>query len=267
MVRTAPNLFHCRLFPIYYGRDYSLTEGGKRGECVSRYFHILPIFWYYDYPDRKLFHLWPYGYLKSKDGKESHSYLAFPIVHIHRYEPQGLLQVSIPAGLALFKYESINARVETVEGALTGKQREVRLFPLLKLLTRPGKFELVTLPVTYRDVIDDRREKHSYANVLLYSFYGEWHKEYSQWRLFYALSHYERSDEGSKLHLLDLTFLFDWQFFSYVSKKEEGRVELSPLFKYKSRGDDYEFNTALGLFGWGRRESDNYVRLLWFLKL
>jgi hypothetical protein len=267
MVRNTPNLFHFRLFPIYYGRDYSLTEGSKREETISSYFHIVPIFWYYDYPDSKLFHLWPYGYLKSKDGKESHHYLAFPLVHIHIYEPQGRFEVNIPAALALFKYESINASVETAEGKLTGTQREIRLFPVFKLLTRPGKFELVSLPVTYREQIDVRREKYSYVNVLLWSFFGEWYKDDSEWRLFYALSHYEGSKEGSEFHLLDLTFLFEWQLFSYVSKKEEGRLELSPLFKYKSRRDDYEFNTIFGLFGWGRKEGDNYLRLFWLLKL
>ena len=266
MVRSAPNLFHFRLFPIYYGRDFSLTEGSKRGETVSCYFHILPILWYYDYPDSKLFHLWPYGYLKSKDGKESHHYLAFPLVHIHRYEPRGLFEVNIPLGLALFKYESINASFDTLEGKLVGKEREVRLFPVFKLLTRPDRFEFVSLPVTYMEQIDVRREKYSYVNVLLYSFFGKWYKDDSEWRLFYALSHYEGSKEGSEFHLLDMSFLFEWQFFSYVSKKEEGRLELSPLFKYKSEKDDYEFNTIFGLLGWGRKEGDTYLRLFWFLK-
>jgi hypothetical protein len=266
MLRTAPHVFHFRLFPIYYGKDYNLTESAARGEATSTYFYIFPIFWYHDYPDSQLFHLWPYGYLKSKDGKESHYYLAFPLVHVHRYEPQGLLEVSIPLGLPLFKYESINATVDTLEGKLTGKQRNVWLFPIFYLLTRPGTFEFVSLPLTYREQIDYTGEKYSYTNILFWSFSGKWYKDESDWRLFYALLHYEGSKDSAGFYVLDLTFLLDWQLFSYVSKKEEERLELSPIFKYRSEKGDYEFDTLLGLFGWGRKKGDTYLKLLWFLK-
>jgi len=286
MVRNAPDLFHFRLFPFYYGKNYDLTESGTRAKAVSDYFYIVPLLWwgsagtdesvsrrlylipflwFYDTPEKKLFHLWPlFGQLKFKDRNESEYYLAYPLVSIHTNEKQGLFEVDIPAGLALFKYETINATVLPLQ--LTGKQREIRLFPVFSLSTRPGKFQFLSLPVSYREQIDASREKYSYLNVLLWSFFGEWSKDESYWRLFYALAHYERSKEGTAFYIFDMEPLFDWQWFSYENKKEEGKLELTPLFKYKSEKDDYEFNTIFGLFGWGRKKGDTYLKLFWFLK-
>jgi hypothetical protein len=260
-LRLGPLNKQFHFFPFYYGKTYYRDAEDEKIKLDKRYCYLPPVFWYYCDREEVHFHLWPFGISRTHDGDEKILHIAFPLLWIHTIKSTKVLEISIPAFLALFKYESRPFTVTFEKYSTKGRDVAVRLYPFFSYRSNPMLLHLSVNPIfTYNWQL--RTEKDAYTRLSVVGgliFMRQSFRNKLSWQLLAGLASYNRSEIGDK-HLRIL-------YWTYKRKKDKSSYQFEPLFRYAGDKKGYDFRILTGLFGFGRRGEDSYVRLLWFLKL
>jgi hypothetical protein len=266
--RHGPLHSQYHIFPFFYGKLYEHDKEDGKTKLHTRYFVVPPVFWYWSNPKAVYWHVWPVGISGSRDGEEKRYDIAFPLLSIHTFKKANLLEISIPFGLALFKYESgptyIDIRDEDKIFRITGRTRKIRLFPIFGYQSFESEvmdyFTIALHPVfAYSTVTADEKTSTQFSLVGGLVFRHLSKPDELQWQALLGAAGYKRDKDNNKY--------FNLLWWSCKWEEEETTLQFEPLFYYTEKKDDYDFRVLTGIFGFGRKEKDSYIRLLWFLKL
>lgn len=283
--RYGPLIEQYHLFPFFFGKMYRRdTEDGKT-KLDTRYFIAPPVFWYWSNPRATYFHLWPYGISRTRDNDEKRYDLAWPLLSIHTIKTAGVLEVSVPFYLALFKYESRRTEIDPRKPQNQARFTAVRLFPVFNYRSGPasivfgdarlggrGTYWSIFPLVRYKSL--ESSEGVEISGPAIFPIFNYTSKS--------VIVHFsDRSVRGRSIYC-QLFPLFAYQstpalfrmvlnpLFSYsrkLSMTRDSEVRLygagGLLFSYTSDLRGYDFRILTGLFGFGRKHDDSYIRLFW----
>lgn len=222
-LRLGPLNKQFHIFPFYYGKTYYRDKEDGKTKLDKRYCYLPPAFWYYSDLDETHFHIWPFGISRTRDGDEKKYQIAFPLLEIHTIKKTKVLEISIPAFLALFKYESRPAVVKFRTHSTRGRSVALRIYPVFSYRSNPMITHLSVNPLfTYNRQLS--RDEDIYTRLSVVGgivFLKQRFREKMAWHFLLGTA------------------------------------------SYKSDVDGYDFRILYGLFGLGRKDKDKYLRLFW----
>jgi hypothetical protein len=255
-LRLGPLNKQFHLFPLYYGKTYYHDKEENRTKLFKRYCYLLPLFWYYSDREERHFHLWPFGISRTHDGSLKKIHIAFPLLSIFTRKSDELVEVSFPTFISLFKYQSRAEIVDYKEKMYMRKGRSVsvRLFPLFSYRKNSLSYHLSVNPIfAYNSSSVTGYSRFTLVGGLLF-LHQKMHTRLA-WHLLLGLTSYNRMDNGDRS--------FRMLFWQCKWEKEKTVWQFEPLFHYRSDKKGYDMRFLTGLFGFGKRDNDGYLRLFW----
>lgn len=220
----------------------------RSGPGVKQY-GFLPFFWYGRNRYATYFHLWPYSISKTHDGDEKKINIAYPLLYIHTKKSIGLTEVAVPAppgGLSIFRYRSVKDQYVLCQ-----------LFPLFSYVSDKRTRSVRISGPAIVSIFNYTSQPHI-ARFADHSVKGR-----SVSCQLFPVFAYHSSPKNFSITVAPL--------FSYSRKLdayENSEIQFhSLLFSYAAGPKGYDFRILTGLFGFGRRHDNSYIRLLWLLKL
>ncbi len=256
-MRFGPYARQFRLFPFYWGKTYYKDREDGKTKLETRTFYLLPFFLYHSNRDATYFHLWPYGVDSSRDGDEKRYHFAFPLLAIHKIKPIDYVKVSVPFWLALFSYESKAQTVHFKDQSTRGRSLSIRLYPLFSYRSSPDKKQLSINPLfTYTREVKPSRDVYTRLSVVGgLAFLRQSLRSKLSWQVMFRVATYDRNEAGDKRFRL-LWWTCEWE-------RKKSYYQFEPVFRYSSGEEGYDFRVLTGLFGFGRRKDNKYLRLFW----